>query len=307
MAQRTVTTRLSAAQAARETLEAEIAELPAEIASRSPPADSEVPPSDISPPSLPHQVHDRSGAPDMDTPAPGIAQLLHQQQQMMATLVDFVRSTERQPSVTPSLTPRVTSARPWKMDVPVLSSPEDSDLTSFTDWRTRWADYLSLTRAMDGIETLTARQGLLRSALHPDWTVLWQTGRLDVQADDDIDAIVPKLERYLRSRRTRSSTGRSSSAGPKVSTKISTSSWPPWSGFTTGVRLTTTRRAAVITAATHSTTVAISVISASGTKWFRYSLTRACSGVCGWEEYDQQLTPHRHPADLPSVRGVPCH
>ena len=156
---------------------------------------------DISPPSLPHQVHDRSGAPDMDTPAPEIAQLLHQQQQMMATLVDFLRSTERQPPVTPSLAPRATSARPWKMDVPVLSSPEDSDLTSFTDWRTRWADYLSLTRAMDGIETLTARQGLLHSALHPDWTVLWQTGRLDVQADDDIDAIVPKLERYLRSRR----------------------------------------------------------------------------------------------------------
>ena len=201
MAQRTVTTRLSAAQTARKNLEAEIEELRAEIASRSPPADSEVPPSDISPPSLPHQVHDRSGAPDMDTPAPGIAQLLHQQQQMMATVVDFLRSTERQPPVTPSLAPRATSARPCKMDVPVLSSPEDSDLTSFTDWRTRWADYLSLTRAMDGIETLTACQGLLRFALHPDWTVLWQTGRVDVQADDDIDAIVPKLERYLRSRR----------------------------------------------------------------------------------------------------------
>ena len=192
---------ISAAQTARKNLEAEIEELSAKIASRSPPADSEVPPLDISPPSLPHQVHDRSGAPDMDTPAPGIAQLLHQQQQMMATLVDFLRSTERQHPVTPSLAPRVTSARPWKMDVPVLSSPEDSDLTSFTDWRTRWADYLSLTRAMDGIETLAARQRLLRSALHPDWTVLWQTGRLDIQADDDIDAIVPKLERNLRSRR----------------------------------------------------------------------------------------------------------
>ena len=180
MAQRTVTTRLSAAQAARNTLEAEIAELCAEIASRSPHTDSEVPPSDISPPSLPSppppQVHDWSGAPDMDTPAPGIVQLLHQQQQMMATLVDFLRSTERQPSVTPSLAPRVTSSRPWQMDVPVLSNPEDSDLTSFTDWRTRWVDYLSLTRAMDGIETLTARQGLLRSALHLDWTVIWQTG-----------------------------------------------------------------------------------------------------------------------------------
>ena len=51
---------------------------------------------------------------------------------------------------------------------PVLSNPEDSALTSLTDWHTRWADYLSLTRAMDGIETLTARQGLLRSTLHPD-------------------------------------------------------------------------------------------------------------------------------------------
>ena len=86
------------------------------------------------------------------------------------------------------------------MDVPVLSSPDDSDLTSFTDCRTRWADYLSLTWTMDGIETLTARQGILSSVLHPDWTVLWQTGRLDVQADDDIDAIVPKLERCLCSR-----------------------------------------------------------------------------------------------------------
>ena len=172
MAQRTVTTRLSGAQAARKTLVAEIAELRAEIASRSPPADSEVPPSDSSPPSLPHQVHGRSGAPDMDTPAPGIAQLLHQQQEMMATLVEFVRSTERQPSVTPSLAPRVTSARPWKMDVPVLSSLEDSDLTSYRNWRTRWADYLSLTRAMDSIGTLTPRQGLLRSALHSDWTAL---------------------------------------------------------------------------------------------------------------------------------------
>ena len=90
----------------------------------------------------------------------------------MATLVDFLRSTERQPSVTPSLAPRLTSSGPLKMDVPILSSPEDSDLTSLVDWRTRWADYLSLTRAMDGIETLTARQGLLRSALRPDWTVL---------------------------------------------------------------------------------------------------------------------------------------
>ena len=112
MAQRTVTIHLSAA---RENLDAEIAKLRAEIAYRSPPLDSEVPPLEISPPSLPDQAHDRSGAPDMDTPAPGIAQLLHQQQQMMANLVDFVRSTERQPSVTrspPDSRPTLEDGRP---------------------------------------------------------------------------------------------------------------------------------------------------------------------------------------------------
>ena len=54
---------------------------------------------------------------------------------------------------------------------------------------------------MDDVRTLTARQGLLRSALHPEWTVLWQTGRLDVAPDDDIDGIVDKIGRYLRLRR----------------------------------------------------------------------------------------------------------
>ena len=75
MVQRTVSTNLLAAQAARQNLEADIAELCAEIAFCSPPSDSEVPPSEISPPSLPHQAHDRSGVPDIDIPAPGIAQL----------------------------------------------------------------------------------------------------------------------------------------------------------------------------------------------------------------------------------------
>ena len=55
-------TRLLVAQAAKQNLEAEIAELHAEIVSLSPPADSEVPPSEISLPSLAHQAHDRSGS-----------------------------------------------------------------------------------------------------------------------------------------------------------------------------------------------------------------------------------------------------
>ena len=46
-----------------------------------------------------------------------------------------------------------------------------------------------------------ANQGLLRSALQPEWTVLWQTRRLDIALDDDIDGKVEKLRRNHRLRR----------------------------------------------------------------------------------------------------------
>ena len=55
--------------------------------------------------------------------------------------------------------------------MPTLQAAEDTDLSSFADWRTRWTDYVALTRVMDDVRTPTARQGLLRSALHPEWTV----------------------------------------------------------------------------------------------------------------------------------------
>ena len=180
----------------------------------------------------------------MDTPVPGTAQLLHEQQQMMATLADLLRLSKQQPSVITSLLLRLTSARPWKMDFPVLSSPEDSDLTSFTDWLTRWVNYLSLTRDMDGIKIITARQRLLCSALHLGWSVALQTGRLDVQADDVSTLSFPNWSATPVVAATRYLNGRSSSAGPKVTTRTESTSWPPWSGFTTSMRLTTMQRAA---------------------------------------------------------------
>ena len=215
----------------------------------------------------------------MDTPAPGIAQLLHQQQQMMATLVDFLRSTERQPPVTPSLAPRATSARPWKIDVPVLSSPEDSDLTSFTG-----APAGPTTCPSLGPWTASRPSRPAKVSSAPRCTRTGQSyGRLEdwTFSPTTISTLSsPNWSATSGVVATRSVTGRSFLAGPKVSTRTSTSSWSPWSGFTTGVRLTTTRRAAAITVATHSIKVAISVISASGTKLFGDSLTRACSGVC---------------------------
>ena len=52
----------------------------------------------------------------MDTPVPGIAQLLHQQQQMMATLVDFLRSTDRATAFRHSATRSQRDIRPTLED-----------------------------------------------------------------------------------------------------------------------------------------------------------------------------------------------
>ena len=73
-------------------------------------------------------------------------------------------------------------------------------LSTFADRQTHWVDHVALTRVMDNVWTTTARQSLLRWALHPEWTVLRQKGRLDIALDDDIDEIVEKLGRYLRLR-----------------------------------------------------------------------------------------------------------
>ena len=192
MAQRTVTTRLSAARATRDRLEQEISDLRSGIqdmnARSSPAVTKTATPSGVPPDSQPVVPHD-------------LTQLLQQQQQLMTMLTHIVSTStdRRQPNDRPP--DHDAPPRAWKVDIPVLTSPDDTDLTAFADWKLRWFDYLSLTRARENIPTVAARQGLLRSALHSEWTILWQTGRLDVHTDDDIDHIVVQLERYLRRRR----------------------------------------------------------------------------------------------------------
>ena len=78
------------------------------------PLESEVPPSENSPNSLSdvsHLAHDRTGAPDTPVPCNGTT-APPAQQQMKATLVDFLRLTDRQPPATPPLRPRPPSAQP---------------------------------------------------------------------------------------------------------------------------------------------------------------------------------------------------
>ena len=153
---------------------------------------------------------------------------------------------------------------------------------SFTDWPTLLGRLLVPHSGYGRHRDPTARQGLLRFVLHPDWKALWQTGRLDVQADDDIDAILPKLERYRRSHRNplldrQEFFSRAQGEHENIDQFVAAL-----------VRLhdrcsfDDDEWAAAITVATHSTEVAISVTSAYWTKLFGDSLmiTWACSGVC---------------------------
>ena len=183
--------RLAAAHETRQQLEEEIARLRAEVARR-PPVENH------------SNSHSRSPT-NVDTAL--LKDILQQQQTMMAAqltalnnLVEASSSSRHCPADVRSFGghPSAPTSRPWKLDMPTLQAPEDTDLSSFADWRTRLTDYVALTRVMDDVRTPIARQDLLRSALHPEWTVLGQTGRLDVAPDDDIDGIVNKIGRYLR-------------------------------------------------------------------------------------------------------------
>ena len=200
MAQRTIHTRLAAANDTRQQLEDEISRLRVELDRRPPVTEAQ---------NLAHPLPSTDTA-DGTLSHTSLKHILEQQQEMMAAqltalnnLVEVSSSNRRQADFRSSGDHPTASAtsRTWKLDIPTLQASEDTDLSTFADWRTRWVDYVALTRVMNDVRTTTARQGLLRSALHPKWTVLWQTGRLDIALDDDIDEIVEKLGRYLHLRR----------------------------------------------------------------------------------------------------------
>ena len=131
-------TRLAAAHETRQQLEEEIARLRAEVARR-PPVEN----------------HSNSHSPsptNVDTAL--LKDILQQQQTMMAAqltaqnnLVEASSSSRHRPADVRSFGdhPSVPTSRPWKLDMPTLQAPEDTDLSSFADWRTRWTDYLNVT------------------------------------------------------------------------------------------------------------------------------------------------------------------
>ncbi|QQP57300.1 Transposon Tf2-6 polyprotein [Caligus rogercresseyi] len=85
------------------------------------------------------------------------------------------------------------------MDVPHLKSPEGMDLADFRDWRERFEDYSAVTRLAEDDEA--TQRGILRSALHEDWTKMWSEGTIKVPAEAGMAAILDILYMYLRRHR----------------------------------------------------------------------------------------------------------
>lgn len=87
-----------------------------------------------------------------------------------------------------------------RMDIPKLKSPEDMKLIDFRDWKVRFEDFAAITRLAHDCN-LEARRGIIRSAIHEDWTKLWSEGLIPITEEADVDEIVSALEGYLRDKR----------------------------------------------------------------------------------------------------------
>ena len=97
--------------------------------------------------------------------------------------------------------PPLISLGKKKMDIPGLEDPGNLDMVTFSDWKARWNDYVTMTRVYQEVPDVAGRQAVLRSALSNEWSILWSAGRLDIKTTDDIDAVVDKLQAYVRARR----------------------------------------------------------------------------------------------------------
>ncbi|UYV72781.1 HNRNPK [Cordylochernes scorpioides] len=85
------------------------------------------------------------------------------------------------------------------IQLPKLASPEELTMSSFRDWKQRWNDYVDAQQV--ATFPLSTQQVTLRAALHSEWTILWQSGRLHISTTTTLDEAVNALEAYLRKKR----------------------------------------------------------------------------------------------------------
>ncbi|UYV80277.1 HNRNPK, partial [Cordylochernes scorpioides] len=85
------------------------------------------------------------------------------------------------------------------IQLPKLASPEELTMSFFRDWKQRWNDYVDAQQV--ATFPLSTQQATLRAALHSEWTILWQSGRLHISTTTTLDEAVNALEAYLRKKR----------------------------------------------------------------------------------------------------------
>ena len=87
--------------------------------------------------------------------------------------------------------------RAKKIDLPHLTGPGSTTLADFRDWRERFQGYVRVQKLQTDCDR-DARRDIMRLALDAEWTKLWTTGVLQIQANDDINEILQHLSTYLR-------------------------------------------------------------------------------------------------------------
>ncbi len=87
-----------------------------------------------------------------------------------------------------------------KIDHPTLGSVEETTLVDFWTWKIGFEGYAAVSKLSTECDLL-GRRILIRNALHPTWQKLWATGMLKISDEDDLKAILEKIEKYLRGKR----------------------------------------------------------------------------------------------------------
>ena len=121
-----------------------------------------------------------------------IIRSMERQQETLLTMLTNQQRASPQPHPSSFITKMV--------EVPKLESPETISMQSFLDWKARWSDYILLTQLRTEVSCSRGQLAFFRQTLDQDWTVLWNSGRLKIDQNDDIDTAVEKIEEYIRQR-----------------------------------------------------------------------------------------------------------
>ena len=72
-------------------------------------------------------------------------------------------------------------------------------MADFRDWRERFEDFTAVTRLRE--DPIATQRGILRSALHEEWTKMWSEGTITIAEDATLGAMLDALHNYLRRHR----------------------------------------------------------------------------------------------------------